>query len=934
MKGRKKGCKSESGKKTYKSISSQYIISDQFPNYIHPPQTISLVCSYPEKTMSIDNQALTALKNSGQEVKNNTNQTSELSKEEKLRKRREQLELWRQKKQQQQQEQEEVQNKAKKTEDSTNNTSTEEVKKSRQQRIEEWKRARLQKQQATKEKTTTITIKKKVHLQTTRPTLKRNLDFGDDEDDMKNSHRPVFKKPSLEYDEILEHQNDKESEDELDVFLASIRESELKSDNTKAEKAIESIPEGDVENEKENDDYGGDGDEEDELDEESRLQDLISTKLTKLQNKGKELQSIDHSQENYQEFRKVFYREAYELLALLDEQVELIRQDLDNIKVKGTDVPRPILKWSHLALPTNLSSVIHDKLKFEKPSAIQSQALPTILSGRDVIGIAKTGSGKTLSYVLPMLRHIQDQQFLKDNQGPIGLILSPTRELALQIEKEILNFTKRNNSLRVCCCYGGSSIENQINELKKGVEIIVGTPGRVIDLLAANSGRVLNLKRCTFVVLDEADRMFDLGFEPQVNKILTQIRPDRQTVLFSATFPRKMETLAKQILTDPVVIIVGGISVVAPEIKQEVVLFETSAEEQDKYKQQRVEKLHDILTNYQIEHPDSKILVFTEKQNDADELVANLLSNKYPAIAIHGGKDQMDRKYAIKEFASMDSGINILIATSIAARGLDVRNLGLVINFDPPNHMEDYVHRVGRTGRAGAKGNAITFVSSSQPKEVFNLVKALKLSHSDIDPKLEEIANKFVTKVKAGKEKISSGFGGKGLDNLQEVRDNKLKLEKQRFGDQQPQRQQEETETKKLNDEPVPDIALPEFNIIEGNTPETSGPDKCKFYCRIVINDLPQKVRWNIVQRESLSKIIDESRTSITTRGQYYPPGSKPLSNDQERNGSLAKLYLLVEGLTLQSVTEAITLIKKKMLESLDILNQRENLQPTGRYVV
>lgn len=873
--------------------------------------------------MSIDNETLTALRNSGQEVKNDTNQTSELSKEEKLRKRREQLELWRQKKQQQQ-----AQNKVTKIEDNTNNGSTDEVKKTRQQRIEEWKRARLQKQQATKEKTTTITIKKKVHQPTTRSTLKRNLDFGDDEDEMKNSHRPVFKKPSLEYDEILEHQEDKESEDELDAFLASIRESELKSDDTKAEKSIKSV--------REDDNHSlADDEEEEEVDEESRLQELISTKLTKLQNKGKELQSIDHSHENYQEFRKVFYNETYELLSLLNEQVELIRQDLDNIKVKGTDVPRPILKWSHLALPTNLSSVIHDKLKFEKPSAIQSQALPTILSGRDVIGIAKTGSGKTLSYVLPMLRHIHDQQFLKDNQGPIGLILSPTRELALQIEKEILNFTKKNNYLRVCCCYGGSSIENQINELKKGVEIIVGTPGRVIDLLAANSGRVTNLKRCTFVVLDEADRMFDLGFEPQVNKIFTQIRPDRQTVLFSATFPRKMETLAKQILADPVVIIVGGISVVAPEIKQDVILFETSLEEQDKYKQQRIEKLHDILSNYQIERPDSKILVFTEKQNDADELVANLLSNKYPAIAIHGGKDQMDRKYAIKEFASMDSGINILIATSIAARGLDVRNLGLVINFDPPNHMEDYVHRVGRTGRAGAKGNAVTFVSSSQPKEVFNLVKALKLSHSDIDPKLEEIANKFISKVKAGKEKIGSGFGGKGLDNLQEVRDNKLKLEKQRFGDQQPpQNQQEETETKKPNNEPATDIALPEFNIIEGNTPETSGPDKCKFYCRIVINDLPQKVRWNIVQRENLSKIIDESRTSITTRGQYYPPGSKPLSNDQERSGSLAKLYLLVEGLTLQSVTEAITLIKKKMLESLDIMNQRENLQPTGRYVV
>lgn len=286
------------------------------------------------------------------------------------------------------------------------------------------------------------------------------MDFGDDEDEMKNSHRPVFKKPSLEYDEILEHQEDKESEDELDAFLASIRESELKSDDTKAEKSIKSV--------REDDNHSlADDEEEEEVDEESRLQELISTKLTKLQNKGKELQSIDHSHENYQEFRKVFYNETYELLSLLNEQVELIRQDLDNIKVKGTDVPRPILKWSHLALPTNLSSVIHDKLKFEKPSAIQSQALPTILSGRDVIGIAKTGSGKTLSYVLPMLRHIHDQQFLKDNQGPIGLILSPTRELALQIEKEILNFTKKNNYLRVCCCYGGSSIENQINELKK-----------------------------------------------------------------------------------------------------------------------------------------------------------------------------------------------------------------------------------------------------------------------------------------------------------------------------------------------------------------------------------------------------------------------------------------------------------------------------------
>ncbi|RCK57367.1 Pre-mRNA-processing ATP-dependent RNA helicase PRP5 [Candida viswanathii] len=860
--------------------------------------------------MSISGKS-TTVSNGSQEASNgHTN--SELSKEEKLKKRREQLELWRQKKQQQQQQQQQQKEEPQQEDD---------VKKLRQQRIEEWKKSRLQKQSQVKSKTTSITIKKKQTIgNSSSEAKKRSLAFDEDDDDATSVKKPLFKKPDLKNLTIRKKSKGGDSEDELDLFLATLEKENKKSVPAVTDEAID--VEEDDDDEKEEEDL------DDEIEEDARLQNLISSKLTKLQNKGKELQAIDHSLEKYEPVRKSFYQEPFELLSLLSEEVATMRQELDNIKVHGIDIPRPVLKWGHLSLPTSISSVIHDKLKFAKPSSIQSQALPTILAGRDVIAIAKTGSGKTLSFVLPMIRHIQDQRSLEENEGPIALILSPTRELALQIQKEILNFTKDSSSLRVCCCYGGASIESQINELKKGVEIVVATPGRMIDLLAANSGRVTNLKRTTYVVLDEADRMFDLGFEPQVNKIFTQIRPDRQTVLFSATFPKKMEVLAKKILANPVVIIVGGISVVAAEIKQEVVLFKASTDET--YKSERIATLHEVLSDYQTFNPESKILVFVEKQSDADELVANLLMSGFPSVALHGGKDQMDRKYAIKEFSSNESGVNILIATSIAARGLDVKSLGLVINFDPPNHMEDYVHRVGRTGRAGAKGQAITFVCSNQEREISNLVKALRLSKADVPADLAAIADKFLGKVKLGKEKFNSGFGGKGLDNLQEIRDSKLQLEKQRFGESTDEKPSESK--KLLSATPASNISLPEFEVVEGNTPDASGPDTCKFHCRIVINDLPQEARRRIVHGPTIAKIIEESHTSITTRGQYYPPGSRaPVEN----NKSTSKLYLLVEGLTRQAVADATTLIRTRIVESLERLDHKESTQQTGgRYVV
>ncbi|KAI5954695.1 hypothetical protein KGF54_002471 [Candida jiufengensis] len=303
------------------------------------------------------------------------------------------------------------------------------------------------------------------------------------------------------------------------------------------------------------------------------------------------------------------------------------------------------------------------------------------------------------------------------------------------------------------------------------------------------------------------------------------------------------------------------------------------------------------------------------KQSDVDEMVSNLLLHKFPCVSIHGGKDQLDRKYAIKEFSSPNSGVNILIATSIAARGLDVKNLSLVVNFDAPSHLEDYVHPVGRTGRAGAKGEAITFVFRSQEKEIIILVKDLKSSLKDIPPELLEISEIFSNKVKFGDVKTNSGFGGKGLDNLQDVRDIKLKIEKKMYGETI---EEEKEEVSIKQESPSPNgFILPTFEIIKGDSPETSGPDKCKFHSRITINDLPQSVRWKIVQRESSTRIIDESRTSITTRGKFYQSGQQPKPNEEPN--------LLVEGLRKQSVEEAKTIIKRLMIEGIESLSSNVN---------
>ncbi|KAJ1853759.1 pre-mRNA processing RNA-helicase [Coemansia sp. RSA 1822] len=487
--------------------------------------------------------------------------------------------------------------------------------------------------------------------------------------------------------------------------------------------------------------------------------------------KKKDLAAVDHSKMNYETFKRDFYIEPAELRNLTAEEVDMMRVDLGGIKIRGVNPPKPATSWSHFGLPAACADVIKHQ-GFEKPTPIQAQAVPAILSGRDMIGVAKTGSGKTLAFILPMLRHIKAQRPLAQGEGPIGLVMTPTRELAVQIHRECKPFL-RPLGLRAVCAYGGSGIKDQIGELKRGCEIVVCTPGRFIDLLCANSGRVTNLHRVTYLVLDEADRMFDMGFEPQVTKIIQSVRPHRQTVLFSATFPRQMEALARKILRRPLEIVIGGRALIPPEVTQHVEVIEGK---------EKFVRLLGILGESFNSNSETMALIFVDRQEAADALLRDLMRRGYVCNSLHGGKDQTDRDQAIVDFKNRV--FSVLIATSVAARGLDVRGLNVVINYDCPNHMEDLVHRVGRTGRAGNKGDAYTFITPDQDRFANEVVKAMKLSNLTPPENVQSLANAFLDKVRQGKERHGgkSGFGGKGLEKLDKDRSMMKKIQKVTYG--------------------------------------------------------------------------------------------------------------------------------------------------------
>ncbi|XP_062358014.1 probable ATP-dependent RNA helicase DDX46 isoform X2 [Cinclus cinclus] len=589
----------------------------------------------------------------------------------------------------------------------------------------------------------------------------------------------------------------------------------------------------------------------------------LQTALTGYQTKQRKLlEPVDHGKIEYEPFRKNFYVEVPELAKMTQEEVNVYRLELEGITVKGKGCPKPIKTWVQCGISMKILTALK-KHGYEKPTPIQTQAIPAIMNGRDLIGIAKTGSGKTIAFLLPMFRHIMDQRALEEGEGPIAVIMTPTRELALQITKECKKFSK-TLGLRVVCVYGGTGISEQIAELKRGAEIIVCTPGRMIDMLAANNGRVTNLRRVTYVVLDEADRMFDMGFEPQVMRIVDNVRPDRQTVMFSATFPRAMEALARRILSKPIEVQVGGRSVVCSDVEQHVIVIE----EENKFL-----KLLELLGHYQEK---GSVIIFVDKQEHADGLLKDLMRASYPCLSLHGGIDQYDRDSIINDFKN--GTCKLLVATSVAARGLDVKQLMLVVNYSCPNHYEDYVHRAGRTGRAGNKGYAYTFITEDQARYAGDIIKALELSGNPIPTDLEKLWADFKDQQKAEGKLIkkSSGFSGKGFkfdETEQALANERKKLQKAALGLQDSDDEDtavdidEQIESMFNSKKRVKDMAAP--GTSNAPTPSAGNAEKLEIAKRLALRINAQK---NLGAEAQVMDVMQQATNAILRGGTIQAP--------------------------------------------------------------
>lgn len=414
----------------------------------------------------------------------------------------------------------------------------------------------------------------------------------------------------------------------------------------------------------------------------------------------------------------------------------IFREDY-NITIKGGKIPEPIRNWKESGIQKEVLEII-DKIGYKEPTPIQRQAIPIGMQNRDIIGVAETGSGKTLAFLIPLLSWIQSLPKIERNevadQGPYAIILAPTRELAQQIEEESVKFGQPLG-IRTVVVVGGLSREEQGFRLRLGCEIVIATPGRLIDVL---ENRYLVLNQCTYIVLDEADRMIDLGFEPDVQKILeympvTNLKPDteeaedsklllanynskkkyRQTVMFTATMPPAVERLARTYLRRPAVVYIGSIGKPTERVEQIVHIIG----ENDKRRK---------LMEYLSKGIDPPIIIFVNQKKGADVLAKGLEKLGYNACTLHGGKGQEQREYAL---ASLKSGAkDILVATDVAGRGIDIKDVSVVINYDMAKTIEDYTHRIGRTGRAGKTGIAVSFCTNEDSALFYDLKQMLLAS--------------------------------------------------------------------------------------------------------------------------------------------------------------------------------------------------------------
>ncbi|KAI0807454.1 DEAD-domain-containing protein [Fomes fomentarius] len=438
----------------------------------------------------------------------------------------------------------------------------------------------------------------------------------------------------------------------------------------------------------------------------------------------------------------------------------IFREDF-SIASRGGHIPHPLRSWRESTIPLEILDVV-DKIGYKEPSPIQRQAIPIGLQNRDIIGIAETGSGKTAAFVIPMLAFISKLPlFTDDNRhlGPYALILAPTRELAQQIESETKKFA---GPLGFTCVsiVGGRSVEEQQFNLRSGAEIIIATPGRLKDVIERH---VIVLSQCRYIVMDEADRMVNLGFEADLTFILDKLPSDtmegeeqgeqmdvdgetmvkrgrtRVTTLFSATMPPPVERLTKKYLKKPAIITIGEAGRAVDTVEQRVEFV--SGDEKKK------QRMLEIFNSNEFAPP---IIVFVNQKKTADMVAKDLHRGGWSAATLHSGKNQEQREAALQSLRTGDS--DILVATDLAGRGIDVQDVSLVINYQMANTIEAYVHRIGRTGRAGKLGTAITFLTNDDDEVMYVLDHQSKISKSPVSKVPIELAKHEAAQHKVSKE--------------------------------------------------------------------------------------------------------------------------------------------------------------------------------------
>ncbi|KAM5256798.1 putative ATP-dependent RNA helicase DDX43 [Ctenodactylus gundi] len=429
---------------------------------------------------------------------------------------------------------------------------------------------------------------------------------------------------------------------------------------------------------------------------------------------------------------KNFYVESEATRGMSQAQVDNWRKENFNVTCDDLKdgekrlIPKPTCKFEDAfhCYPEVIENI--KRAGFEKPTPIQSQAWPIVLQGIDLIGIAQTGTGKTLCYLMPGFIHLDSQPVAREKRtGPGMLVLTPTRELALQVEAECSKYSYKG--LRSVCVYGGGDRGQQIKDVSKGVDVIIATPGRLNDL---QMNSLLCLKGVTYLVLDEADKMLDMGFEPQITKILLDVRPDRQTVMTSATWPPAVRRLAQSYMKEPMIVYVGTLDLLAVSTVTQNVIITTEEEKQ----------IH-VQTFLESMSPKDKVIVFVSRKSVADHLSSDLFLRQISVESLHGNREQSDREKALENFKK--GKVRILIATDLASRGLDVHDITHVYNYDFPRNIEEYVHRVGRTGRAGRTGMSITLITRNDWKIATELINILERANQRIPEELVLMAERY-----------------------------------------------------------------------------------------------------------------------------------------------------------------------------------------------